>query len=197
MDIEAVSKLIQSRQSLYPAQMELGAKIPDEAIWKLLQNANYAPSHKRTEPWRFIVFSEEGVKKFYTAMGEIYKKVTPAEEFKPEKIDKFSKKAELVSHVIAIGMKRDEKERIPVQEEEYAVACAVQNILLSTKSLNIIGYWGTGQLAYTDEMKSFLGFGENDKCLGFLQLGVPKKGLPDLEKKQMSEIEEKVTWKKD
>ncbi len=197
MDIEAVSELIQSRQSLYPAQMEPGAQIPDEAIWKLLKNANYAPSHKRTEPWRFIVFSEEGVDQFFKAMGEIYQQVTPKEEFKAEKLEKFKRKAGIISHVIAVGMKRDEKERIPIQEEEYAVACAVQNIMLSTKSLNIIGYWGTGKLAYTDEMKSFLGLGKEDKCMGFLQLGVPKEGLPDLEKKQMSEIEEKVTWIKE
>ncbi|MEQ8908616.1 MAG: nitroreductase [Vicingaceae bacterium] len=197
MNIEEVSQIIQSRQSFYPAQMEAGATIPDEDIWKLLKNANYAPSHKRTEPWRFVVFSKNGVNQFFDALGEIYQKTTPAEEFKPEKLEKFKQKAEILSHVIAIGMKRDEKERIPVQEEEYAVACAVQNILLSSKSLNIIGYWGTGKLAFTKEMKTFLGLGEKDKCLGFLQLGVPKEGLPDFEKKQMSEIEEKVVWIED
>ena len=197
MNIEEVNELITSRQSLYPAQMEVGAKIPDEDIWKLLENANYAPSHKRTEPWRYIVFSGEALKKFFAEMGNIYKKITPTEEFKEEKLEKFRKKGETLSHVIAIGMKRDEKESLPVQEEEYAVACSVQNILLSMKSLNIIGYWGTGKIAFTDEMKAFLGLGEKDKCMGFLQLGVPKAGLPDIPKKQISGIEEKVTWRKD
>jgi hypothetical protein len=63
------------------------------------------------------------------------------------------------------------------------------------KPLNIIGYWGSGKLAYTNEMKQFLKLDADDKCLGFLQLGVPKKGLPDLPKKQMSGIEEKVVWR--
>lgn len=54
-----VSNLIKNRFSWYPAQMKSNAKIPDESIWKLLELANYAPNHKRTEPWRFVVFSEE------------------------------------------------------------------------------------------------------------------------------------------
>lgn len=195
ISIAVASQLIQQRQSLYPAQMQAGAKIPDADIWKLLENANYAPSHKRTEPWRYIIFSGDALHQFFEEMGKIYQKITPKEDFNALKIEKFSMKAATLSHLIAICMKRDEKEQIPIQEEEYAVAASVQNILLSMKPLNIIGYWGTGKIAFSNEMKNYLNLGEKDICMGFLQLGVPKKGLPEIKKQQMSEIKTKVDWR--
>jgi len=194
MTIEEISSWIQSRQSLYPAQMQAGIKIEDEKIWQLLRNANYAPSHKRTEPWRYIVFNEDSLKKFYMALGDIYKQITPQAEFKAEKLKKYEHRSTVVSHVIAICMKRDEAKRVPVQEEEYAVACSVQNILLSMKALGIIGYWSTGKIAFSEEIKDFLQLGKEDKCMGFLQLGVPKNDLPEIPKNQMSDIESKVKW---
>ena len=193
--LDEANWLIQNRQSLYPAQMKAGSKIPDEDIWKLLKNANYAPSHKRTEPWRYVVFSGKALTSFFEKMASIYKSITPEEEFDSKKIEKFKSKAQTLSHLIAVCMKRDEKEQVPAEEEEYAVACSVQNILLSMKPLNIIGYWGTGKIAFSAEMKDYLRLGEKDKCLGFLQLGVPKTDLPDIPKKQMTSIEEKVEWR--
>lgn len=194
MDIESVSKWIQARQSLYPAQMQAGEKIPDESIWKLLENANYAPSHKRTEPWRYVVFSGNQVQHFYNQLITIYKVISSETAIKEDKIKKFQNNAQIVSHVIAICMKRDAAERLPVFEEEYAVACSVQNMLLTMKALKIIGYWSTPEVAFSEEMKNFLKLEKADKCLGFLILGVPKKGLPEISKKQLSEIQEKVVW---
>lgn len=128
-------------------------------------------------------------------MGKIYTAITPASDFDQSKIEKLAMRVEKISHVIAIIMKRDEKERVPIQEEEYAVSCAVQNMLLATNSLDIIGYWGTGKLAFSNEMKTFLKLNKEDKCLGFLQLGVPMDDLPQLQKKPMSPIQDKVEWR--
>lgn len=195
MKYHEIINIIKSRQSLYPAQMDATKTISKEDIWNLLEAANYAPSHKRTEPWRFIVFEGKAKEEFFLNLVNIYKEETKEVDFNATKVEKLSKRASEISHVIAIAMKRDEGERVPVQEEEYAVACSVQNILLSMKSLNIIGYWSSPKLVYSNQMKSFLGLSEQDKCMGFLQLGVPKNDLPEIPKKQMTGIEEKVSWR--
>ena len=194
--IEEVSEWIKSRRSLYPAQMQEDAKIPDEDIWKLLENANYAPSHKRTEPWRYIVFADEAKHEMIDKMVEIFLKITPRMDKESDRTKKLLKRKNTLSHIVAICMNRDEQKRIPEFEEEYAVACSVQNILLSMNALNIIGYWSTGKITFTPEMKSYLNLGDKDKCLGFLLLGVPKPGLPLAPKQQMSSIENKVVWRK-
>lgn len=193
MEFTDIAKLIKSRRSLYPAQMDESKSITDEDIWKLLDLANYAPTHKLTEPWRFKVFAGKGVKDFYDELVRINAAWVSVDELRP-KAEKLKKKAEVVSHVIALIMKRDPQKRIPIEEEEYAVACAVQNMLLAMESLNIIGYWGTGKAAFSDGMKRFLELGEEDKCMGFLQLGVPKI-LPPIETKRTpGDITEKVEW---
>lgn len=193
--IEDVSAWIKSRKSFYPAQMQEGARIPDEDIWKLLENANYAPSHRRTEPWRYVVFADQSKIDLIDKMVEIFIEITPEMTIDSERAQKLLKRKNKVSHMIAVCMNRDEKESVPEFEEEYAVACSVQNILLSMKALNIIGYWSTGKLAFSDEMRSYLKLEGKNKCLGFLLLGVPKEGLPEIAKEQMSPIQDKVDWR--
>ena len=56
-----INRLIRERRSVYPAQYS-GEKVDDSIIKQMLENANWAPNHKKTEPWRFTVFSGEGLK---------------------------------------------------------------------------------------------------------------------------------------
>lgn len=190
-----IPELILNRRSIYPPQMDATKSIEKEAILKLLESANYAPTHKRTEPWRFVVFAGEQVDAFYNQLYLIYKGKTDDAKSVEMKKKKWETKAKSVSHVIAICMNRDPKESVPSWEEEWAVACSVQNILLTAEPLGICGYWGTGDLAFSEEMKEFLKLSEKDRCMGFLQLGILKEGLNLPPKKPLSSIEEKIEWR--
>lgn len=195
-DSTIINSIIRNRRSLFPPQMDENKKIKDEVVLKILENANYAPSHYRTEPWRFIVFSENAVKDFFDQMWKIYQKVTPQSEQSETKQKKWQMKAKHLSHVIAICMQRDEKERLPKKEEEWAVACAVQNIYLSCQAYGVGGYWGTGNIAYSQEMKEYLQLNEHTDCMGFFQMGIPLANLKLLDKQPITAIEDKVIWKK-
>ena len=193
MEYHTVKELIQSRRSFYPAQMDEHKNIPDEDIWKLIELANYAPTHKLTEPWRFSVFGGEKVKDFYNMLIKVNSERYSVDEMRPI-AKKLQGKAEIVSHVIVLYMKRDPQERVPAHEEEYACACAMQNMLLGLKSLNIIGYWGTGKAATSDAMRMALKLGKEDKVIGFLQLGVPKTLPPEDTKRIPGDVKEKTEW---
>lgn len=190
-----IPEIILGRRSVYAAQMNPEKKIEKQVILKLLEAANYAPSHKRTEPWRFVVFADEKVKVFYEQLFYIYSSRNNDPKKIEQKKKKWEGKAKQVSHVIAICMHRDEKRSVPGCEEEWAVACAVQNILLSAEALGVCGYWGTGELTYTEEMKKFLNLSEEDRCMGFLHMGVLKEGMDFPYKKPLSPIHEKVEWR--
>ena len=194
MEFLNVKNIIAKRQSLFAQLMEIGATIEQEKIWKLLELANYAPSHRRTQPWRFSVFEKEAKNDFFETLASIYKSTTSKELFKEKKEQKILNKSKNVAVVIAICMKRYDKGSVPVFEEQWAVACAVQNILLGMKSLNIIGYWSTPKMAFSAEMKDYLNLENEDQCMGFLQLGIPKEGLPEIPKLENGPIEDKVTW---
>ena len=190
-DIPKFNELIRSRRSIY-TNMYTGEKVDDEVVRQMLENANWAPTHRRTEPWRFVVFSGEGLKKLADFQAELYKKTALANDnFKDSDYEKLKTRPLLTSHIIAIGMQRDEKRSLPEVEEIAAVACAVQNMYLTAEAYGVGCYWGSGGVTYYEEAKSFFGLNENDRLMGFLYIGVPKIKPPRGRRKP---IDEKVRW---
>ena len=184
-----LNQIIQARRSVYPTQFDNSRRIDDEIIWQILENANYAPTHKKTEPWRFVVFTGEGLKKLADFQAGLYKRKNEGEKFSETTYQKLLENPLKASHIIAIGMKRHLQ--VPEIEEIEAVACAVQNIYLTATAYNIGGYWGSGGITYYPEAKEFFGLGEDDKLLGFFYLGHIAKPSPERTPKS---IQEKVTW---
>ena len=54
-DPAAVAALIRTRRSIFPKDYT-GAPVPRAAIERALEAANWAPTHGKTEAWRFVVF---------------------------------------------------------------------------------------------------------------------------------------------
>ena len=67
---EIIADIIKNRRSIKPVKMN-GKKIPDDQVRELLKLANWAPTHGRTEPWRFIVYSGNKVKEFCHQHAEL------------------------------------------------------------------------------------------------------------------------------
>jgi nitroreductase len=165
-----IDHILRSRRSVFPDQFEKGRIIPDEIIWRLLENANWAPNHKNTEPWRFTVFAGEGRKKLAAFQASRYRDGA-GEKFRQDKYDKYLTTPGQCSHIIAIILKRSTEVAIPEMEEIAAVACAVQNIYLSLAAYGIGGYWSTGGITYDPAARPFLGLQGEDRMMGFFYLG--------------------------
>jgi len=175
MALDVLTKLIHRRRSIFP-KVFTGERIADDVILQLLENANQAPSHKHTEPWRFHVFSDEQKNQLGTFFQNTYAKHVTGDAFKESKHSKFLKKANASSHIIAICMQRDEEESIPEWEEIAAVACAVQNIYLSLTAAGLGGYWSTPGLMM-EHIGEFIEMNKGERCLGFFYCGVPKSDM--------------------
>lgn len=179
---------IRSRRSTFIDQFETGKTIPDEVIREILENANHAPTHKRTEPWRFFIFSGEGLQTLAREQARIYKE-DAGEKFKQAKYDKLLISPLQCSHVIALVMKRHEG--IPEIEEIAATACAVENIYLSLEAHGIGGYWSTGGITFMKGAKEWLQLSDDDQLMGFFNLGYVR--IPSIPRTPGS-IDEKITW---
>jgi nitroreductase len=189
---EILNDIIRNRRSVFPAQFS-GEIIDEAIILQLLENANWAPTHRLTQPWRFTVFSGDGLKKLADFQSDFYLKNTPAEKFEQAKYEKMQKNPLLCSHVISIGVSLQNKESVPDIEEQEAVACAVQNILLTAHSYGLGAYWGSGGVTYKKEVNPFFNLEKEDLLLGFVLLGVPKE-VPQTGKR--TPIDTKVHWVK-
>lgn len=166
---EILTDIIRSRRAVFPHQFQEGLEIDDDLIMNILENANCAPTHKRTEPWRFKVIKGESRKRLSAFAGDWYKKNTPDEKYSELKYQKQISNPLKSSHIIAICMKRNESSGIPEWEEVAAVACAVQNMWLSCSALGIGSYWSTPGSIY--DASEFLGLDSDERCLGWFYMG--------------------------
>ena len=176
-----ISSIIQSRKSIYPNDFN-GKIIEEDIIIQLLENANYAPTHKMTQPWRFKIFSNDSKKKL---LDEITRKKDLSENKKKKLENSFNKS----SHIICICMKKN-KDLLPEWEEIAATAMAVQNLWISCVNSNIGGYWSTPK--YVNKLRTFLQLNKDERCLGFFYLGVHKS--KNEKKIKREKINKKIEW---
>ncbi len=189
-DINQLNQLIKERRSTFPKQYDAGKHVNDSIIEQMLENANWAPTHKLTEPWRFTVFTNEGLKTFASLQASVYKN-SAGDNFKEDNYQKLLNTPLLASHIISIGMKRHTEANIPEFEEIAAVACAVQNMYLTAAAYGVGCYWTTGGVTNNPAAKPFFNLDKDDKLLGFLYVGVI--AVPSPQGKRNA-IENKVKW---
>lgn len=185
-----MTSLIESRRSVKPARFA-DRPVSDEIVWQMLRNANWAPTHGMTEPWRFFVYAREARKAFGHRLAEIYEEITPPDARKPGKSHKFVTNAEQSSHLILIAMCRQSSGKIPEVEEIEAVACAVQNLHLTATAYGVGGYWSSGKAICSDVLRAEIGLSEKDRILGLFYVGYPAGDWPTGTR---GPIEEKVIW---
>ena len=190
MSLTDLTELIHRRRSIFPP-MFTGERIDDEVIKKILANANQAPSHKKTNPWRFHVITGEGLQKLADFFQTTYKSHISSEEFKEMKYKKLGTNPLKASHVIAIGAKLSPESGLPEWEEIAAVAASIQNLYLSVTASSLGGYWSSPVLMIK-HIDQFIDLDENERCLGFFYIGVPQEALDlDVDK---GDVSEKIKW---
>jgi nitroreductase len=178
--------IIKSRRSIMPVQYN-NESISVEVIMQLLEAANWAPTHRQTEPWRFKVIQGTSQEKLGLFLSHKYKET--AVNFSKFKYKQIKEKPIKAGAVIAICMQRDRKESLPEWEEIAATAMAVQNMWLMATSLGIGGYWSSPDLIkYMDE---FINLAEGERCIGLFYLGHYDMPPPN---RVPRPIEEKVSW---
>ena len=191
MNATDLSDLIRRRRAIFPKTYIVGKPIGRAIIEQILENANWAPTHRLTEPWRFHVFhSEESRQELSVYMSGFFQKNTAPENFTEEKMLKAGENPLLAGAVIAIIMRRDPEARVPEWEEIASVAMAVQNMWLSCSAINLGCYWSTPKAAL--EATEFLNLSEGERCLGLFYMGWHE--MPEIAGKR-GPISEKVVWR--
>ncbi|WP_417940628.1 nitroreductase [Flavobacterium sp. RS13.1] len=188
-----VSENIRNRRSIFGDQFVKG-KLSDELLNEILINATWAPNHKMTEPWRFIVLRGKYLEEYGEYMADYYKD-SYAKELTPDALEK---KLDYLRNyplnavcMIGIILARNTKINLPEWEEIAAVSSAVQNMALTCTANNIGSYWSTKNVAI-DYVSEF-GLAENEKSLGLLYLGYYADDLK-ISKKKRTPLSKKVIY---
>ena len=183
-----ISSIIDKRRAVYPV-MYSEEPISRETIEKLLHAAHQAPTHRKTQPWRFKVFhSKQKREELGAFLGMKYRNTIS--NYSEAKERKIREKPVQAGCVIAICVQEDPESRVPYWEELAATAMGVQNMWLLCTELELGCYWSSPKLMnYMDE---FITLNEKEKCIGFFYVGNLKNGLPD--PWERNPVEDHVEW---
>jgi nitroreductase len=183
-----IDAIIKSRRSVYP-DAYLEKEIDDNTIVQILTNAAWAPNHKMTEPWRFIVFKGDGLLKLSDFLGHQYKTNTKPENFSEIKFNKTTQNSLKCGCIVAVCYQKDLLNRLPEEEELLAMGAAIQNMWLSCSAYGIGCYLSTPSAIHN--IHKIVQLAEGERCLGLFYMGW--KNDVELEGKR-SEITTKTTW---
>jgi len=181
---------LRSRRSYYPADYT-GEAVSDDLIQELLEAAVWAPSHGKTEPYRFWVYDQETIdvwldhtKSFFRNHPEIYPWKGYYNNFKEFEKD-FDKSCDdrwrKASHFIVVGVKmKNEKRKNASWEEISSVAMAIQNMHLHSTCLELACYWSSWYDTFIESkdcVRDILGLNpeEGDMCVGAFIVGKSDK----------------------
>lgn len=190
-NLSEITEVIKNRRTIYPEQYT-ERKIHREIIEDVLNNAIWAPTHGKTQPWRFQVFMNDSRAELSSFLSNLYSEQFKGDLFNEVKFNKLKNRPLQSPVVIAVTMTPDPNNRISELEEVEAVACAIQNMYLTCTAYGIGGFWSTPKLMYTQEMNDFLDLKDGEKCLGLFYMGYPAIDWP---KGQRKPIEYLTQWK--
>jgi len=152
-----------------------------ELIERILEAANWAPSHHATEPWRFYVMTGGGrdtLARAYgdVAVGEAGGALDAAAE--AELRAKHGAKAYRAPLVIAAAVSPSDDPRVMVAEEYAAAHAAVQNMLLAIHAGGLAAIWRSGEPMYHPAMGRAFGLAEGEAIVGLIYVGYPETAPP-------------------
>jgi nitroreductase len=192
-NLAQTTALLRRRRSIKPVDLDTARPVERALLTELLENATWAPTHGLTEPWRFVVFQGGAREKLADTMQEVYRQTTPVAEFREDKLQKMGDNPRLAPVVIAAVMERRGGAKIPEVEEIEAMACALQNLMLSATAAGLGCYWSSPPLLEAAPFRDWLGISGEDRCVGLVYLGWPKAGL-NWPRSVRQPVETKVRW---
>ena len=106
-DFKTLQQIIRNRRAVFPKSYE-AREIENDILLEILETGNWAPTHKRTEPWRYIIMKGSALQKLSDFIFEDYSKTTPVARFSERKAEKKRNSPLKSGAVVAICMKRHE-----------------------------------------------------------------------------------------
>lgn len=190
MDSNPVIDAIKARRNV--RGFRLDKPVSRELVKEVLVAATWAPSHRQTEPWRFLVIAGDERKKLGEVMAEARRAHSAGVPEPQERLDRERAKPLSAPAIIALVSCPKQGGEIVPQEELVAAGAALQNMLLAAHSLGLGTKLVTGSHAYSGSVRQFLEIDGSESLVCLVYLGYPD-GQPPLGKR--TELDGKVTWR--
>jgi nitroreductase len=173
---EAFADLVRLRRT--NMRVDADRTVPPEVIDRLCDLARWAPNHKHTFPYRFASLTGDA----RLRLGEAFADDMEARDFGDEvKRAKTRTKYARTPNILAVASGPDDNPTID-QENRYAVAAAIQMVLLAATAEGIATYWSTPPLNDSQRALEVCKFEPHDRFVGVIYVGYPVATLPTPER---------------
>lgn len=137
----------------------------------ILSAAMRAPDHGRLRPWRMAVVQGDCRHKLAELIVSSMKRMDP--EVPEMKIQKRFSRFSSMPMTIVLGRHLRPDNKIPLEEQEWAVGAAAMNILNALHMTGFGGVWVSGDIIFDPVLASELGFPAPHGLAGFIFVGTP------------------------
>ena len=166
---------------------------PKEVIERVLEAATWAPTHHKTQPWRFYVLAGRAREALGDVMAESKAAHVPVHKAEA-KMEKARKKPLRAPVVIVVAVNPSQDEDVVEIEEIAATAAAVENMLLAAHGMGLGAMWRTGDACYDPKIQAFFGLQEPARLLGFVYLGYAAMSPPRASRIPAEELTVWMGW---
>jgi nitroreductase len=162
-----LAEIIRSRRSI---GLYKDVPVSLEVVRELLETAVYAPNHRLTEPWRFVVLVGEGRDRYAAIRRDMVLDFMAGQgEAERQKAAEgtFRKFANVPLYLLVIMTRQENAE---LDSEDYAACCCViDNFLLLAWERGLGTAWKT--FKNDPRMRELAGLAENERVVGVVQVG--------------------------
>ena len=143
--------------------------VPVELIGQLCELATWAPNHKRTWPWRFALFTDDG----RARLGEAFvADMVEADFGDAGKRAKTLTKYLRTPAILVVACAPPVREGLRADDRD-AVAAGIQNLLLGATASGLASYWSTPPLSEAPHTLRLCGLEPGSRLIGVVYLGWP------------------------
>ena len=186
-DADAVMSLMRTRRSVRDFT---DREVPREMLDQIVEAATWAPNHRHTEPWRFVVLDKGGETRskvadlVYEWTWNYVKNPNPVRR---EKSSAEARDEVLDTPVLMLVYSVPGANEEVTHENYAATCCAAQNMLLMAHAIGLAAGWSTGRICKCEEVHSAIGAESDWSVVGAFYIGFPTK-LPEAERQPLSEV---------
>lgn len=170
----SLKEIIRSRRSvgLFKDQ-----PVPLELIHELLESAVYAPNHRMTEPWRFVIITEDARARYADIRAQMVLDgmKTAGEAERQQAAEGTIRKFMGVPLYLLVVMRQHADPE--TREEDYAAcSCLIQNFMLLAWECGLGTCWKT--FKNDPRLREMVGLQADEKVVGIVHVGYPDEAPP-------------------
>jgi nitroreductase len=173
MNPDELEELIRSRRS--SLLLDAAKQVSNDVLQRVIDAAQFAPNHRRTWPLRVAAVS--GVSR--SALGDTIADAMALFGDDEAKVTKARTKY-LRSPVVLVVASAQGSSENETEENKYAVAAGIQNMLLMAHSCGLAALWGSPAKGANEAITRFCGFETSDHVMGLVYVGWPTQQAPDV-----------------